>query len=501
MLRKRKILLTLIIVFLLLQYQFAQTFNPEFTFGPDMTVARMGHYSVPLENQSVLLIGGHGTSFVSLNNSELFTSNPDAFVSQTMNFPHDFGGVAEMQDGRILIAGGAMDLGVAPGYSNAEIYNPSYGNYSVTGSLNFPRMMTSAATLSNGNILFVGGWYDVSSGTYPEIYSVQNNSFSLTGPLNTSRAQPIVIPTNDGGAMIIGGSPIYGGADIKQVEYFNPATNTFSVLSDYLFGSDDSDWVPLAQSYYNRLMRTQQTNEGKYVLIAYKAESGNYFFTLFLVDPDLKTISKITSQSELPDYSTHFLLAPVVDKNKNVAYIPATKTGSNPLQIDLIAFDLVDGNFLITDTPFTFPSAYYLSSAAYNLLDDGRILISGGHSQTGYNTNFSPITKTLFIKPNFTPTGINSEIDPVSDYKLNFTNYPNPFNNATTFRFELNRNETVELDVINIQGEIVANLFKKDLAPGTHNYNWNANTLASGIYLCRLKTSSGIQFRKVVLLK
>jgi len=501
MLHKRKILLSLLILFFLSYNHFAQTFSPQFEFGPDMTVARMGHYTVPLENQSILLIGGHGTSFTSLSNSELFTSNPDSFVYQAMNFPHDFGAVAEMQDGRILIAGGAMDWGVAPGYSSAEIYDPVTASYTVTGSLIYARMMTSAATLNNGKILVAGGWYDNNSGTYPELYDAQNGTFSLTSALNTPRSQPVVIPTNDGGAMIIGGSPVYGGADIKQVEYYNPTTNTFSVLSEYLFDSNDPDWVPLGYSYYNRPVRTQLTNDGKYILIAYKYVSGNYYFTLFSVDPELKTISKLNSQTEFPDYSTHWLFAPIVDKNKNVVYIPATRTGSNPLQIDLIAFDMVDSTILIPDTPFTLPSAYYLTSAGYNLLDDGRILISGGHSEAGYYTNFTPINKTLFVTPNFTPTNIETEVEPIDDYKLNLTNYPNPFNNSTTFRFELNKTEAVELDIINIQGEVVAKLFKKDLAAGIYNYRWISNSLASGIYFSRLKTSSGVQFRKIILLK
>jgi len=501
MLSVKKILLNLLVVFFISVNQFAQTFNPEFTFGPDMNVARMGHYTVQLENQSILLIGGRGTSFVSLDNSEMLTFNPDTFTYQSMNFYHDFAAVAQMQDGCILIAGGSSNGGGAPGYNNAEIYNPTNGSYSATGSLNYPRMMTSTAILSDGKVLLVGGWYDPTSAAYPELYNPIDSTFILTGALNTPRAQPIVIPTIDGGAMIIGGVPVYGGTEIKQIEYYDPNTNSFSILQDYLFDSSDPDWLPFAQTNYNRPLYTQQTNDGNYILIAYQQISGNYYFTLFSVNPTLKTISKLIPESELPNYSTHFLAAPIVDKNKNVVYIPSTKTGADPVQMDLFAFDMVDSTVLSPDSTFTFPSAYYLSSAAFCLLDDGRILMSGGHSQTGYYTNFSPINKTLFITPNFIPTHVDSEIEPISDYKLNFSNYPNPFNNSTTFRFELNKAEVVELDVINIQGELVAQIFKRDFSTGTHNYYWNTNSLASGIYFSRLKTSTEVQFRKIVLLK
>ena len=501
MLHIRKILPSLVFALFISVTQFAQTFHPGYEFGPDMNVARMGHYTVQLDDHSILLIGGRGTSFISLDNSEMFTTNPDSFIYQTMNFYHDFAAVEQMQDGRILIAGGSGNSGGAPGYSTAEIYDPAAGTYTATGSLNYPRMMTSSANLNDGKVLLVGGWYNDNSSAYPEIYDPQEGTFALTGALNTPRAQPIILPTADGGAMVIGGVPVYGGSEIKQVEYYDPVTNSFSILQDYLFDSNDPNWVPFAQTNYNRPLYTQQTMDGNYILLAYQLISGNYYFTLFSVDPTLKTITKLTPKTELPSYTTHFFAAPVVDKNKNVVYLPATRTGADPVQLDIFVVDLADSTVLSSDTSFTFPAAYYLGGTGYILLDDGRILISGGHSETGYNTNFSPINKTLFVTPNYIPTNVESEIDPVSDYRLNFTNYPNPFNNSTTFRFELNKSGIVELDVINIQGEVVAQLFKKDFAPGTHNYYWNTKSLASGIYFSRLKTSTEVKFIKIILLK
>lgn len=478
----------------------SQTLSPDFSPGPDMNIARMGQFHITLPDQSVLLIGGHGTGFTSLGTSELFSIPADSFALQTMNYTHDYFTAARLHDGRILIPGGAANLGVAPGYSHAEIYDPATGVYTPTGAMNNPRMGFGAATLLSGKVLLAGGWYSSNSGGTAEIFDPESGTFSLTGNLNTERAYPMIVPTADSGAIVFSGIPVYGGSVIEQVEYYDPESNSFSVLKDYLFSAEDNNWQAMTSSSYNRLVSDQQDNNQNYIFMAYNTSSGDREYTLFTVDPFQKTITRLNASTNLPNSQTHGFYAPVVDKSKEIVYLPAIKAGADPTQLDLMALNLQDSTLLSPDTTYTLPPSWYLGSAAFHLLTDGRILVSGGHSETGYNTNFSPVAHTFFIDPGYTYTGLPTS-KPVSGYDLGLTNYPNPFNSATSFEFTLKKSGKVTLDIFDLNGKKVAQIANRYFSAGKHALRWDANTLASGIYLCRLTSPAGLEYRKITLVK
>jgi len=80
-------------------------------------------------------------------------------------------------------------------------------------------------------------------------------------------------------------------------------------------------------------------------------------------------------------------------------------------------------------------------------------------------------------------------------------NYPNPFNPETTIRFDLPQQEFVNLSVYDIAGRRVAELVDGIHPSGTHQINFNASRLASGIYIYRLQAGSHVQTRRMVLIK
>ncbi|MBN1997471.1 T9SS type A sorting domain-containing protein [candidate division KSB1 bacterium] len=87
-----------------------------------------------------------------------------------------------------------------------------------------------------------------------------------------------------------------------------------------------------------------------------------------------------------------------------------------------------------------------------------------------------------------------------------FTNFPNPFNPATTISFVLAKSDYVNLDVFNIQGEKIKTLVSGVLPAGEHAVMWNGtdeftNPAASGVYFCRLRSGSSTESRKMMLLK
>lgn len=85
--------------------------------------------------------------------------------------------------------------------------------------------------------------------------------------------------------------------------------------------------------------------------------------------------------------------------------------------------------------------------------------------------------------------------------------YPNPFNPVVTIEYQLPQATTVELALYDLRGRRVLTLVDGEvLNAGLHEAAWKGRdatgqVVAAGVYLCRLKTSSGIRHRRLTLLK
>lgn len=84
-------------------------------------------------------------------------------------------------------------------------------------------------------------------------------------------------------------------------------------------------------------------------------------------------------------------------------------------------------------------------------------------------------------------------------------NYPNPFNNTTTIRFELPQNEQLEIQIINVLGQVVYSHRKYYLA-GWHRIEWDGtdnsgSPVSSSVYYYRLTTSEFSESKKMILVK
>ena len=80
-------------------------------------------------------------------------------------------------------------------------------------------------------------------------------------------------------------------------------------------------------------------------------------------------------------------------------------------------------------------------------------------------------------------------------------NYPNPFNPSTTISFSLPAKSFVSLKVFDIVGKEVATIVSEEMPAGNYSRYWNAASVSSGVYFCRLQAISFIETRKLVLLR
>jgi photosystem II stability/assembly factor-like uncharacterized protein len=84
------------------------------------------------------------------------------------------------------------------------------------------------------------------------------------------------------------------------------------------------------------------------------------------------------------------------------------------------------------------------------------------------------------------PVPVQGGETPLPDRFHLHQNYPNPFNPGTTIEYDLSVRSTVEVTVVDMTGREVARYDLGMQSPGRHHLLFEANTLATGIYFCRV---------------
>jgi len=113
----------------------------------------------------------------------------------------------------------------------------------------------------------------------------------------------------------------------------------------------------------------------------------------------------------------------------------------------------------------------------------------GGSNATSWNITPNSIKKDE-IKEAQTPT----------EFEL-AQNYPNPFNPSTTIQYSIKEKSIVELVVYDILSAQVKVLVNEEQDAGYYKISFNADGLASGIYIYRIKAGSFVETKKMILMK
>ena len=95
---------------------------------------------------------------------------------------------------------------------------------------------------------------------------------------------------------------------------------------------------------------------------------------------------------------------------------------------------------------------------------------------------------------------VESENSIIANFKL-YQNYPNPFNPSTNIGYSLSKPGYVNLSIYNILGKHIATLVDEYKSRGFHNELFNAENLATGIYIYKLNFNGKSIFRKMILLR
>jgi WD40 repeat protein len=126
------------------------------TFGAtsSMLSARSYHTPISFSNGGVLIVGGAVTATVELYNPTTGLFTAAGVLGTPRNYWHT---ATLLTTGKVFVAGGIGQGNPPPLLSSAELYNPSLGTFSATGSLTSARQLHTATLLNDGRVLVAGG--------------------------------------------------------------------------------------------------------------------------------------------------------------------------------------------------------------------------------------------------------------------------------------------------------------------------------------------------------
>jgi len=82
-----------------------------------------------------------------------------------------------------------------------------------------------------------------------------------------------------------------------------------------------------------------------------------------------------------------------------------------------------------------------------------------------------------------------------------YQNYPNPFNPRTSIQYAISSRQFVSLKVYDVLGNEVITLVDEYKSAGSHEVDFDASGLSSGVYFYKLQSGSFVETKKMILLR
>ncbi|MFZ3323464.1 MAG: kelch repeat-containing protein [Usitatibacter sp.] len=217
------------------------SFAQEGTFAAtgSMISARAQHSATLLPNGEVLIAGGfiYSGGFIPLASAELYDPTTGTFsATGSMSVARETVHTATLlADGKVLVAGGTNGGG---GIASAELYDPSTGTFSATGSMTTGRFAATATLLLDGKVLIAGGGDpSINILASAELYDPATGIFSATGSMSTPRYGQMATLLPSGKVLVAGGRD-NNGQLLASAELYDSTTGTFSATGSMTTGRD-----------------------------------------------------------------------------------------------------------------------------------------------------------------------------------------------------------------------------------------------------------------------
>jgi Abnormal spindle-like microcephaly-assoc'd, ASPM-SPD-2-Hydin/Galactose oxidase, central domain len=222
----------------------AELYDPTsgtFTATGSMTVARDNHTATLLQNGEVLIAGGvigpDGQPNATAS-AELYDPSTGTFApTGSMLTSREGASAVLMGDGDVLVTGGFPGGFGINFLSEAELYDPTTCIFSATGSMNTPRASFTLELLDTGKVLAAGGSETTLQGSdlsSAELYDPSTGVWTLTGSMAIAVSNRMTALLSDGKVLVAGGNLIGYLTFFSEAELYDPVAGTFTPTASML---------------------------------------------------------------------------------------------------------------------------------------------------------------------------------------------------------------------------------------------------------------------------
>ena len=335
----------------------------------NMTTERDLQTATLLGTGKVLVAGGQsdGNIPVMRFSAELFDPSTGVFTATAGNMQFsrsDYTAtlLGSSATSKVLVAGGISGTN-RTATATAELYDPTAGTFSSTGSLQTARNNHTATLLTTGpnagKVLIIGGRNAGGTGSLAsaELYDPVAGTFSATGSLLTARFRHTATLLSNGKVLVIGGTDSNLN-NLATAEIYDPGTGAFTAVPGMMAG---------ARATHTATLFTSGPDNGKVLVAGGLDHTGNVSNTAELFDPVSGSFSAIPNMITARAFHTATLL-----NDGTVLVAGGINPTNNPTTAAEI-FNPTAASFVSTGTLVTARSQHTAT-----LLTNGKVLATGG---------------------------------------------------------------------------------------------------------------------------
>ena len=293
-------------------------------------------------------------------------------AANPMNRPRAFFAASELPNGNILVAGGFDNM---VNFADSEIYNWHTGMWTRTASMKQARSAPVAVQLENGRVMVIGGF--AADGTIlntAEIYDPRTNTWSLiAAPMHDARVEDFVAVLLPGRKVLVAGG-FSGVTSISRIlssaEIFDEKTGMWSPTNPMNVGRGEFANVKLQDGRV--LVMGGVTLEGMPPTVSATASAE-------IFDPKTQQWTLTGSMSAAREDHAAVLL-----RDGRVLVAGGTKSEDDQRFTSAEIFDPKTGNWSPTGSMNVGRSEIEYAAVR---LQDGRVLVTGGHFMPHMETN------------------------------------------------------------------------------------------------------------------